>query len=180
MGSFNFLVLFSARGRGRGRGRGMRYQPYALQPMGFAHLLAPPNAAGAVAAQAADVMEIAAAALLAARRVPAPPVGPPDDVPRPEMARPPAELAQVEQAPAPVELEATTPAEVTAAPAGVAVAPVSNNVTHRTCSVCLIQDATRAFVPCGHFCVCSECANRLRDDRCPLCRQEFTEIVTIF
>jgi hypothetical protein len=36
------------------------------------------------------------------------------------------------------------------------------------CVVCLERARAVAFLPCGHFCVCSNCGQRL--DECPICR----------
>ena len=37
------------------------------------------------------------------------------------------------------------------------------------CVVCLERAREVAFVPCGHFCVCSNCGQRLWE--CPICRK---------
>ena len=37
------------------------------------------------------------------------------------------------------------------------------------CVVCFERARAVAFVPCGHFCVCSKCGQRL--DECPICRK---------
>ena len=37
------------------------------------------------------------------------------------------------------------------------------------CVVCLERARAVAFVPCGHFCVCSKCGQRLSE--CPICRK---------
>lgn len=40
------------------------------------------------------------------------------------------------------------------------------------CAVCLVASATHAFAPCGHRCVCAECAKKQgKPVRCPLCRK---------
>lgn len=49
----------------------------------------------------------------------------------------------------------------------------------RQCVVCLLQPATRVFVPCGHFCICAGCAPRI-DERCPICRQQYQNIVVVY
>lgn len=40
------------------------------------------------------------------------------------------------------------------------------------CSVCLDENKTTIFVPCGHFCTCSSCSKQLTT--CPLCRTRVT------
>ena len=37
------------------------------------------------------------------------------------------------------------------------------------CVACLERAREVAFVPCGHFCVCSKCGQRLEE--CPICRK---------
>lgn len=49
------------------------------------------------------------------------------------------------------------------------------------CCVCLDKQSTHAFVPCGHLCVCSSCAELLMcaDAKCPYCRARAKEICQI-
>ena len=46
-----------------------------------------------------------------------------------------------------------------------------NNAANKApeCVVCFERARAVAFVPCGHFCVCSKCGQRL--DECPICRK---------
>jgi len=39
----------------------------------------------------------------------------------------------------------------------------------KECIICLTNEKNVVFVPCGHFCCCSECYPKL-SDICPLCR----------
>lgn len=51
------------------------------------------------------------------------------------------------------------------------------------CVVCLDNAKSHAFVPCGHLCVCQNCAEALKQmpvQTCPLCRLEFASVVQIF
>lgn len=41
-----------------------------------------------------------------------------------------------------------------------------------TCVVCLSADATHAFFPCGHLCMCQECVPEQFPTRCYMCRME--------
>ena len=49
------------------------------------------------------------------------------------------------------------------------------------CCVCLDKQTTHAFVPCGHLCVCSSCAELLMrvDAKCPYCRARAKETCQI-
>lgn len=38
----------------------------------------------------------------------------------------------------------------------------------RTCKVCMDQEVSVVFIPCGHLVVCKDCAPSLR--KCPICR----------
>merc|ERR1711933_237273 len=47
------------------------------------------------------------------------------------------------------------------------------------CCVCLNAPKTHACIPCGHRCVCKDCASDLASkdpSLCPLCRTEVTEM----
>ena len=50
------------------------------------------------------------------------------------------------------------------------------------CVICLTHQKTIAFVPCGHLCVCDQCAQsgKLLRDRCPVCRQQANTLLRIF
>ena len=53
------------------------------------------------------------------------------------------------------------------------------------CCICQARPATRAMVPCGHWCVCDTCGERAhqgcREERtCPLCREQVDQVVRIF
>lgn len=52
-----------------------------------------------------------------------------------------------------------------------------------TCVVCLVCERSHAFVPCGHLCVCSNCADSLNttllQPACPLCRCRSTAVIKI-
>ena len=53
------------------------------------------------------------------------------------------------------------------------------------CCICQARPATRAMVPCGHWCVCDTCGRRAHQGRreertCPLCRGQVDRVVRIF
>jgi hypothetical protein len=48
------------------------------------------------------------------------------------------------------------------------------------CVVCLGEDCTHAFVPCGHKVVCSTCAPTLDLKECPVCRQSVSLLMKIY
>lgn len=41
------------------------------------------------------------------------------------------------------------------------------------CSICLTDESTHAFVPCGHKAVCGDCSERNYSE-CPVCRQQLS------
>jgi len=47
------------------------------------------------------------------------------------------------------------------------------------CVICLDAPASRAVVPCGHQCFCSNCP-RIAMDRCPICRSHVQQIIQIY
>ncbi|XP_043288336.1 glutamic acid-rich protein-like [Venturia canescens] len=48
-----------------------------------------------------------------------------------------------------------------------------------SCKVCLLAKATHLYLPCGHCCCCSDCAevlwNQFLERRCPICRTRASE-----
>jgi len=50
------------------------------------------------------------------------------------------------------------------------------------CCVCLTNDKSWIFIPCGHVCVCRGCAHDIMASsrECPLCRQQTTAIFQVF
>lgn len=60
---------------------------------------------------------------------------------------------------------------------------IAGHEEESNCVICLSSPASMAFVPCGHRCVCSTCAEELTGDlrrRCPQCRQPCNSIIRIF
>lgn len=57
-----------------------------------------------------------------------------------------------------------------------------NNVEgKRECVICLDANITMAFMPCGHMCVCKECAEKyIHAAPCPICRKPVGSYVEIF
>ncbi|XP_053564555.1 baculoviral IAP repeat-containing protein 2 [Bombina bombina] len=48
----------------------------------------------------------------------------------------------------------------------------------RTCKVCMDQEVSIVFIPCGHLVVCKDCAHSLR--KCPICRGTIKGTVRTF
>ena len=47
------------------------------------------------------------------------------------------------------------------------------------CNICYINKKKYACVPCGHLCMCGECANRINDS-CPMCKTKISTIIKIY
>jgi hypothetical protein len=47
------------------------------------------------------------------------------------------------------------------------------------CNICYINVKKYACIPCGHMCMCGECANRIVD-KCPICKDKITDIIKIY
>jgi hypothetical protein len=49
-----------------------------------------------------------------------------------------------------------------------------------TCPVCLDEERAIVIVPCGHYCLCSDCAFMLQKStgKCPICRGTIEQAVT--
>lgn len=48
------------------------------------------------------------------------------------------------------------------------------------CIICMERDYDVVMVPCGHYCMCQECANKILSStgKCPICRQRVNMAVT--
>ena len=52
---------------------------------------------------------------------------------------------------------------------------------NKQCCICLDNEKTYAFIPCGHFICCGSCAKRIYDTkRCPKCRQPFEQVIKMY
>jgi hypothetical protein len=43
------------------------------------------------------------------------------------------------------------------------------------CVICLCEESTHIFAPCGHYCVCEGCGKMV--DKCPICRGNVIQLV---
>ena len=63
-------------------------------------------------------------------------------------------------------------------------ASTSNASADFVCKVCYAEARTHACIPCGHLCLCLDCANRLWEcpelPGCPVCRNLVTEFQRIY
>ena len=50
----------------------------------------------------------------------------------------------------------------------------------KLCVVCVEEDKSRVCVPCGHVCLCSNCATNKAIKTCPMCRAEITMVIPYF
>ena len=51
------------------------------------------------------------------------------------------------------------------------------------CSICMEREPNAALYPCGHMCMCYDCAvgvQKLRGALCPICRQPIIDILRIY
>ncbi|XP_076459599.1 baculoviral IAP repeat-containing protein 3-like isoform X2 [Babylonia areolata] len=48
------------------------------------------------------------------------------------------------------------------------------------CKICMSDKPRMIFLPCGHLFSCAECTSRLPDKRCPVCRQDISEVLPAF
>lgn len=47
------------------------------------------------------------------------------------------------------------------------------------CTVCLTNERTHAFIPCGHLACCFSCIERFEANRCPICNVPYETNVRI-
>ena len=50
----------------------------------------------------------------------------------------------------------------------------------KVCSICLDKPLTHAVMPCGHKCMCGDCADKLTSKVCPICKDEYITIGQIY
>ncbi|XP_070167590.1 uncharacterized protein [Polyergus mexicanus] len=47
------------------------------------------------------------------------------------------------------------------------------------CTVCLVNERTHVFIPCGHLACCSPCIERFEANRCPICNVIYENYVRV-
>ena len=50
----------------------------------------------------------------------------------------------------------------------------------RLCKVCMEVEICFVFIPCGHFCICENCAVNGDLKNCPICREKITRRIKTF
>ena len=67
---------------------------------------------------------------------------------------------------------------------GTYVSAPAGAFVEESCVLCLSEQVSRAFVPCGHLCVCEQCSSSFGQDRafyrCPLCQVFIQSSLRIF
>jgi rubrerythrin len=48
------------------------------------------------------------------------------------------------------------------------------------CCICTTSAAVYVITPCGHLCLCTTCKEDLKDSTCPICRQEYMQVVKVY
>tara|TARA_B100000029_G_C17435011_1_gene909325 strand:+ start:543 stop:995 length:453 start_codon:yes stop_codon:yes gene_type:complete len=48
------------------------------------------------------------------------------------------------------------------------------------CLICMSNETSQIFIPCGHLCSCKDCCEQLMSlsNKCPLCRRRITNVMT--
>mmetsp|Transcript_55022 Transcript_55022/g.126568 ORF Transcript_55022/g.126568 Transcript_55022/m.126568 type:complete len:143 (-) Transcript_55022:34-462(-) len=52
----------------------------------------------------------------------------------------------------------------------------------RTCAICLDEPSSHVLIPCGHFCLCAQCAHVVLSGsrQCPMCRLVCEQAVKVY
>lgn len=50
----------------------------------------------------------------------------------------------------------------------------------KLCVICMDAEKTQVCVPCGHRCLCAECAEANKPDKCPVCRADVSVVIRVF
>tara|TARA_B100000131_G_C17943305_1_gene543282 strand:- start:128 stop:511 length:384 start_codon:yes stop_codon:yes gene_type:complete len=48
------------------------------------------------------------------------------------------------------------------------------------CKICLENTSDCIIEPCMHYCCCIECIEKITNNKCPICRNNFTKYLKIF
>lgn len=72
---------------------------------------------------------------------------------------------------APIEIQEESKAAPSAGPS-----KIYEDSEETECVVCMAEEKSRIFVPCGHFVCCAQCVPRLKS-QCVMCRSHFTHTV---
>ena len=56
----------------------------------------------------------------------------------------------------------------------------STVATELQCVICMAKERTHLLFPCGHKCLCVNCADPARITTCPLCRRPVVGITEVF
>lgn len=56
---------------------------------------------------------------------------------------------------------------------------LERNEDARLCVVCIDSQYTVAMLPCGHVCMCEQCAVRFSQDVCPQCRAPIEDTMRV-
>ena len=48
------------------------------------------------------------------------------------------------------------------------------------CKICFEEYVNCLIMPCMHFVACNKCIKQLKDNKCPMCRNQFLEYLEIF
>lgn len=48
------------------------------------------------------------------------------------------------------------------------------------CQICITHEVDSICLPCGHFCICQICIDKLRRDECPMCRTKIESFKKVF
>ena len=51
--------------------------------------------------------------------------------------------------------------------------------TENECNICYTYEKKYACIPCGHRCMCGNCANKINDN-CPICKEKIKDIIKIY
>ena len=50
----------------------------------------------------------------------------------------------------------------------------------KLCKLCMVEDVSTVFLPCGHLCCCNNCANLPAVKNCPICRVAIQKSIKVY
>lgn len=51
---------------------------------------------------------------------------------------------------------------------------------YHLCQICITHEVDSICLPCGHFCICQICSDKLQRDECPMCRTAIESFKKVF
>lgn len=55
----------------------------------------------------------------------------------------------------------------------------NNSYEEGICMICLFEKSQIVFVPCGYLCCCKNCIQKLLQEKCPACNDNYDKYISV-